>query len=98
MAGNKERAIETFNSAIQLSSAQYKAAVKPATAGTDVQEAFKPLVQYAGFMNEWLTYVLNKIIFQEVESRSYTNKYTMLKKEGFPLGTDNTVSRLAIPC
>lgn len=88
MAGSKERAIETFNSAIELSSAQYKAAVKPATMATDVQEAFKPLVQYAGFMNEWLTYVLNKIIFQEVESRSYTNKYTMLKKEGFPLGTD----------
>ena len=88
MANAKERAIETFNSALQVASASYKAAVAPATMATDVGEALKPLVTYTSYMNEFLSYVVNKLIFSEVDSRTYTNKFSMLKKDGFPLGTD----------
>lgn len=88
MATSKERAIATFNSARAAASAAYQAAVQPANMGTDSAEAFKPLAQYSGYMNEFLNYVVNKLIFSEVDSRTYNNKYEFLKRGGFPLGTD----------
>lgn len=84
----KERAIETFNAALELASPMYREAVKPATEGTDFEAAFRPLVTYTAFMNEFLSYVVNKIVIQAVESKMYENKYSFLKRPGFPLGTD----------
>lgn len=86
--GDKARAIETFNDARAVASPLYQQAIAPATPDTDFSTAFKPLVQFSVYMNEFLNYVVNKLVFQVVESKSYENKYSMLKRPGFPLGTD----------
>lgn len=85
---NAQRAVDVFNAALDQASEGYQAKVTRATTNTDFKSAMAPIVKYAPLMNEFLDYVVNKLIFQVVESKMYTNKYSLLKKEGFPLGTD----------
>lgn len=83
-----ERAVKVFNDARNQASEQYIGAVPQATVESDFSRAFAPIVKYTTFMNEFLDYVVNKLVFQTVESKMYENKFSMLRKEGFPLGTD----------
>lgn len=82
------RAVKVFNDARAQASSEYIGAVPEATVESDFSRAFAPIVKYTGFMNEFLNYVVNKLIFQTVESKMYENKFSMFRKEGFPLGTD----------
>ena len=82
------RAVKVFNDARAQASSEYIAGVPEATVESDFSRAFAPIVKYTGFMNEFLNYVVNKLIFQTVESKMYENKFSMFRKEGFPLGTD----------
>ena len=83
-----QRGVDIFNAAYDNASVDYQARVTRATTTTDFKSAMAPIVKYAPLMNEFLDYVINKLIFQVVESKMYQNKYTLLKKPGFPLGTD----------
>ena len=82
------RAVKVFNDARNQASEQYIGAVPPADVSMDFVRAFAPIVNYQPFMNEFLNYVVNKIVFQTVESKMYENKFAILRQEGFPLGTD----------
>ena len=88
MGVKAERAVKVFNDARSQSSKDYIAGVPEATISTDFVRAFAPIVAYTPFMNEFLNYIVNKVIFQTVESRMADNKFAMLRREGFPLGTD----------
>lgn len=88
MSTKAERAVKVFNDARNQASKDYIAGVPEATVSTDFVRAFAPIVAYTPFMNEFLNYVVNKVVFQTVESRMYENKFAMLRREGFPLGTD----------
>lgn len=83
-----ERGVDIYNAARLNSSNEYMNATGEVTVSTSISHAMKPIVSYGPFMNEFLNYIVNKIVLQSVESKMYTNAYTMLKKEGFPLGTD----------
>lgn len=83
-----QRGVNLFNDARKNSSNEYMRATGEVTVATSISHAMAPIVKYAPFMNEFLHYVVNKIVIQSVESKMYTNQYEMLKKEGFPLGTD----------
>ena len=83
-----QRGVNLFNDARKNSSNEYMRATGEVTVATSISHAMTPIVKYAPFMNEFLHYVVNKIVIQSVESKMYTNQYEMLKKEGFPLGTD----------
>lgn len=83
-----ERAVKVFNDARAQASRDYIAGVPEATVSLDFARAFAPIVQYTPFMNEFLNYVVNKLVFQTVESKMYENKFSMFRREGFPLGTD----------
>ena len=83
-----ERGVNLFNDARRNSSNEYMRATGEVTVATSISHAMAPIVKYAPFMNEFLHYVVNKIVIQSVESKMYNNQYSMLKKEGFPLGTD----------
>lgn len=83
-----ERAVKVFNDARNQASDAYIGAVPEATIDSDFARAFAPIVKYTPFMNEFLDYVVNKLVFQTVESKMYENKFSMLRKPGFPLGTD----------
>ena len=83
-----ERAVKVCNDARNQASKDYIGAVPEATISTDFVRAFAPIVAYTPFMNEFLNYVVNKVVFQTIESRMYENKFAMLRREGFPLGTD----------
>lgn len=83
-----ERGVNLFNDARRNSSNEYIRATGEVTVATSISHAMTPIVKYAPFMNEFLHYVVNKIVIQSVESKMYNNQYSMLKKEGFPLGTD----------
>ena len=85
---NAQRGVDVFNAALDASSDGYQAKVGRATTTTDFKSAFAPIVKYAPLMNEFLDYVINKLVFQVVEAKMYSNKYSLLKREGFPLGTD----------
>lgn len=82
------RAVKVFNDARAQASEQYIGNVPEATVDSDFARAFAPIVKYTPFMNEFLDYVVNKLVFQTVESKMYENKFSMLRKEGFPLGMD----------
>ena len=86
--GKASRAVDTFNNARLAASDAYKNAVQAADINSDFVRSFAPIVKYTGFMNEFLNYVVNKVVFQAVEARMYQNKFEILKREGFPLGTD----------
>lgn len=83
-----QRGVNLFNDARKNASNEYMRATGEVTVATSISHAMTPIVQYAPFMNEFLHYIVNKIVFQSVESKMYNNQYSMLKKEGFPLGTD----------
>lgn len=88
MPTKAERAVKVFNDARNQASKDYIAGVPEATISTDFVRAFAPILNYTPFMNEFLNYVVNKVVFQTVESKMYENKFAMLRREGFPLGTD----------
>lgn len=91
MAVNTEkaqRAVDVFNAARLNGNEEFQKNVKAADVTTDFRSAFAPLLKYQPLMNQFLDYVVNKLVFQTVESKMYKNKYSLLKREGFPLGTD----------
>lgn len=83
-----QRGVDLFNSARKNASNEYIRATAEVDVSTSISHAMTPIVKYSPFMNEFLHYVVNKIVIQSVETKMYNNQYAMLKKEGFPLGTD----------
>lgn len=83
-----QRAQKIYNDARNQASDAYIGSTVEADSNTDFRRAFAPLVKYTVFMNEFLDYVVNKIIFQTVESKLYQNPLSIFRREGFPLGTD----------
>lgn len=80
-----QRGVNLFNDARRNSSNEYMRATGEVTVATSISHAMTPIVKYAPFMNEFLHYVVNKIVIQSVESKMYTNQYEMLKKKVFHL-------------
>lgn len=78
-----QRGVNLFNDARKNSSNEYMRATGEVTVATSISHAMTPIVKYAPFMNEFLHYVVNKIVIQSVESKMYTNQYAMLKKRRF---------------
>lgn len=83
-----QRGVNIFNAARQNASNEYMQATSEVSVASSISHAMTPIVSYGPFMNEFLKYIVNKIVMQSVEMKMYTNAYTMLKKEGVPLGTD----------
>lgn len=83
-----QRGVNIFNDARKNASNEYNRATAEADVSKSISHSMLPIVSYGPFMNEFLHYIVNKIVLQSVESKLYTNRYNMLKKEGFPLGTD----------
>lgn len=88
----KENAVAMYNAAREAASDAYQRATTTVNVQTDFSTAMAPLIQYTPFMNEFLSFIVNKIVFQTVERKMYNNQYTMLKADGFPLGTDFEMS------
>lgn len=88
----KESGVALYNAARETASDAYQRATSQVTVQTDFSSAMLPIIQYAPFMNEFLSFIVNKIVFQTVEKRIYNNQYTALKADGFPLGTDFEMS------
>lgn len=86
--GSAKRGVELYNTARNNASAAYQAATQEVTVQTDFKSAMAPLIQYAPYMNEFLTFIVNKIAYQVIEQKIYSNKFAMLKRDGYPLGTD----------
>lgn len=84
----EQRGVNIYNDARKNASNEYMRATSEVTVKDSISHAMTPIVKYSAFMNEFLHYVVNKIVLQTIESKMYQNRYSMLKKEGFPLGTD----------
>ena len=83
-----QKGVNLFNDARRNASNEYMNATAEVTVANSISHAMTPIVQYSPFMNEFLRYIVNKIVVQSVDSKMYNNQYSMLKKEGVPLGTD----------
>lgn len=83
-----QRGVNIFNDARNHASNEYINATAQVDVATSISHAMKPIVQYGPFMNQFLSYIVNKIVIQSVESKMYNNPFSMLKGEGVPLGTD----------
>lgn len=83
-----QRGVDIYNAARANGSDGYRAATQDATVQMDFRRTMEPIVKYGPYMNEFLTFVVNKIAVQRVESKIYANRFAMLKKDGYPLGTD----------
>ena len=57
-----ERGVNLFNDARRNSSNEYMRATGEVTVATSISHAMEPIVKYAQFMNEFLHYVVNKIV------------------------------------
>lgn len=85
----RERGIKTFNAVRNTSTnEQFLGAVPEANINSDFQMSFAPILRYTAFMNEFLSLLVNKIVMQTVESKTYSNPFSILRGEGVPLGTD----------
>lgn len=87
-----QRGVNLYNDARKNASNEYIRATSEVDEATSISHAMTPILKYSPFMNEFLHYIVNKIVIQSVETKMYANKYAMLKKEGFPLGTDLELS------
>lgn len=83
-----QRGVNIFNDARKNASNEYINATAQVDVATSISHAMKPIVQYGPFMNQFLSYIVNKIVMQSVEAKMYNNPFSMLKGEGVPLGTD----------
>lgn len=83
-----QRGVDIYNAARANGSDGYRAATQDATVQMDFRRTMEPIVKYGPYMNEFLTFVVNKIAVQRVESKIYENRFALLKKDGYPLGTD----------
>lgn len=83
-----QRGVNIFNDARNHASNEYINATAQVDVATSISHAMKPIVEYGPFMNQFLSYIVNKIVVQSVETKMYNNPYSMLKGEGVPLGTD----------
>lgn len=83
-----QRGVNIYNDARAHASNEYINATAQVDVATSISHAMKPIVQYGPFMNQFLSYIVNKIVIQSVESKMYNNPFSMLKGEGVPLGTD----------
>lgn len=83
-----QKGVNLFNDARRNASNEYINATAEVTVANSISHAMTPIVQYSPFMNEFLRYIVNKIVVQSVDSKMYNNQYSMLKREGVPLGTD----------
>lgn len=83
-----QRGVNIFNAARNHASNEYIEATRQVDVSTSISHAMKPIVEYGPFMNQFLRYIVNKIVIQSVESKMYNNPFSMLKGEDVPLGTD----------
>lgn len=79
-----QRGVNIFNDARNHASNEYINATAQVDVATSISHAMKPIVEYGPFMNQFLSYIVNKIVVQAVESKMYNNPYSMLKGEGVP--------------
>lgn len=85
----RERGIKTFNAVRNASTNdQFLGAVPEANINSDFQMSFAPMLRYTAHMNEFLSLLVNKIVMQTVEAKTYQNPFSILRGEGYPLGTD----------
>lgn len=84
----RQRGVDLFNAARDAATPQYRNAVPAGDVTKDFSTSFAPILKYGAFMNEFLGYVVNKVVLQSIESSIYENQYQLIKKDGYPLGTD----------
>lgn len=78
---------EMLNAIRSEASEGYQRAVPEATA-TNLQEVGNPIIDYEPWANEFVSALVNKIVFQLIERKMWDNPLSMLKRGIMPLGTD----------
>lgn len=84
----RERAINTVNAIRSQASEQYQSAIPRFEAGADYNSAMQSIVQYAPFYNEFVSGLVNRIMFTQIQRASFNNPLQVLHRGGYPLGTD----------
>lgn len=89
MANNKAPVAtpEMLNSIRNEASAGYQSAVPVATIG-NLAEVGNPIMAYEAVGNEFVSALINKIVFQLVERQMWSNPLAELRRNSMPLGTD----------
>lgn len=84
----KERAIDTVNAIRSKASAEYQSSIPAFEYGADYNSAMQSIVQYSPFYNEFVSGLVNRIIFTIIQRNTFRNPLSVFRQGGFPLGTD----------
>lgn len=83
------RAQKTLNAVRSMMSASAQADVPALADGDDITKFANPILNYKAHTNEFISVLVDRIMFTAVEVKRYTNRLARLKKgRPYPLGTD----------
>lgn len=94
MSSNKKmteaaRAQKTLNAVRSMMSESAQADVPALAEGDDISKFANPILNYKAHTNEFISVLVDRIMFTAVEVKRYTNRLARLKKgRPYPLGTD----------
>lgn len=88
MATPRQRAIDTVNAIRANSSEAYQKAIPKFEQGADYTASMQTIVQYTPFYNEFVSGLVNRIMFTQIESKMFNNPLSIFHRGGNPLGTD----------
>ena len=88
MASQRQRAIDTVNAIRSTSSEAYQKAIPQFEQGADYTASMQTIVQYTPFYNEFVSGLVNRIMFTQIERKMFNNPLSIFHRGGSPLGTD----------
>lgn len=94
MSSNKKmteaaRAQKTLNAVRSMMSESAQADVPVLAEGDDISKFANPILNYKAHTNEFISVLVDRIMFTAVEVKRYSNRLARLKKgRPYPLGTD----------
>lgn len=94
MSSNKKmteaaRAQKTLNAVRSMMSESAQADVPALAEGDDISKFANPILNYKAHTNEFISVLVDRIMFTAVEVKRYSNRLARLKKgRPYPLGTD----------
>lgn len=84
----RQRAIDTVNAIRSKASAEYQAQIPRFESGADYTTAMQSIVEFTPFYNEFVSGLVNRIIFTQIQRQSFSNPLQVFHRGGYPLGTD----------
>ena len=88
MANPRVRAIDTVNAIRANSSEAFQKAIPKVEYGADYNATMQTIVEYTPFYNEFVSGLVNRIMFTQIESKMFNNPLAIFHRGGNPLGTD----------